>query len=78
VAPLDMGEHIVLRANLYALDGGLPWGSVEKPVDLAADLGAEVDELCDALLSLGLEGVSVATGFSQDGHAEGAEPYHPA
>jgi len=78
VAPLDMGEHIVLRANLYALDGGLPWGSVEKPVDLAADLAAEVDELCDALLSLGLEGVSIAAGFSVDGHAEGAEPYHPA
>lgn len=76
VAPLDMGEHIVLRANLYALDGGQPWGSVEKPVDLAADLGAEVDELCDALLSAGLEGVSVAAGFSEDGHAEGAEPYH--
>jgi len=78
VAPLDMGEHVVLRANLYALDGGLPWGSVEKPVDLAADLAAEVDELCDALLSLGLEGVSIAAGFSADGHAEGAEPYHPA
>lgn len=77
VAPLDMGEHVVLRANLYALDGGLPWGSVEKPVDLAADLGAEVDELCDALLALGLEGVSIAAGFSPDGHAEGAEPYHP-
>ena len=75
VAPLDMGEHIVLRANLYALDGGRPWGSVEKPVDLAADLTVEVDNLCDALLSLGLEGVSVATGFSDDGHAEGAEPY---
>ena len=76
VAPLDMGEHVLLRANLYALDGGRPWGSVEKPVDLAADLAHEVDELCDALLSLGLEGVSVATGFSEDGHAEGAEPYH--
>jgi len=78
VAPLDMGEHVVLRANLYALDGGRPWGSVDKPVDLAADLAHEVDELCDALLSLGLEGVSVATGFSADGHAEGAEPYHQA
>lgn len=78
VAPLDMGEHVVLRANLYALDGGQPWGSVEKPVDLAADLAAEVDELCDALLSLGLEGVSIAAAFSADGHAEGAEPYHPA
>lgn len=77
VAPLDAGEHIVLRINLYALDGGTPWGSVETPVDLAADLGAEIDNLCDALLSLGLEGVSVATGFSEDGHAEGAEPYQP-
>lgn len=77
VAPLDAGEHIVLRINLYALDGGTPWGSVETPVDLAADLGAEIDVLCDALLSLGLEGVSVATGFSEDGHAEGAEPYQP-
>ncbi len=77
VAPLDAGEHIVLRINLYALDGGTPWGSVETPVDLAADLGAEMDSLCDALLSLGLEGISVAEGFSEDGHAEGAEPYQP-
>jgi hypothetical protein len=77
VAPLDGGEHIVLRINLYALDGGTPWGSIETPVDLAADLGAEIDKLCDALLSLGLEGVSVAEGFSEDGHAEGAEPYQP-
>lgn len=78
VAPLDMGDHVLLRANLYAIDGGPPWGSVDKPVDLAADLVLEVDELCDALLSLGLEGVSIAAGFSDDGHAEGAEPYQPA
>jgi len=75
VAPLEQDEHIVLRVNLYAIDGGLPWGSVEKPVDLAADLVEEVDELCEALLTLGLEGVSTAAGFSADGHAEGAEPY---
>ncbi|RLM52952.1 hypothetical protein DVK02_15545, partial [Halobellus sp. Atlit-31R] len=66
-----------LRINLYALDGGRPWGSVETPVDLAADLGAEIDNLCDALLSLGLEGISVASGFNEDGHPEGAEPYQP-
>jgi len=75
VAPIDAGEHIVLRINLYALDGGRPWGSVESAVDLAADLSVEVDNLCDALLALGLEGVSIAAGFSEDGHAEGAEPY---
>lgn len=75
VAPIDAGEHIVLRINLYALDGGRPWGSVETAVDLAADLSVEVDNLCDALLALGLEGVSIASGFSEDGRAEGAEPY---
>jgi hypothetical protein len=75
VAPIDAGEHIVLRINLYALDGGRPWGSVETAVDLAADLSVEVVNLCDALLALGLEGVSIASGFSEDGHAEGAEPY---
>jgi hypothetical protein len=37
----------------------------------------EVDDLCEALLALGLEGVSVATGFSADGHPEGAAPYEP-
>ncbi|MGH8853938.1 MAG: hypothetical protein ACREWI_06625 [Telluria sp.] len=77
VAPLDGGEHIVLRINLYALDGGTPWASIDAPVDLAADLATEIDSLCDALLSLGLEGVSVAEGYSEDGHAEGAEPYQP-
>jgi hypothetical protein len=77
VAPIDAGEHIVLRINLYALDGGRPWGSVETAVDLAADLSVEVDNLCDALLAIGLEGVSVASGFSEDGHAEGAEPWEP-
>ncbi|MFL6673709.1 MAG: hypothetical protein ACJ8LG_10500, partial [Massilia sp.] len=75
VAPLDGGEQIMLRINLYAVDGGPPWASLEKPVDLAADLQAEMDDLCEALLTLGLDGVSVAVGFSEDGHPEGAEPY---
>ena len=75
VAPIDGGEHVVLRVNLYALDGGPPWGGVSRAVDLAADLGAEVDELCDALTSLGIDDVSTADGFSEDGHPEGAQPY---
>jgi hypothetical protein len=77
VAPLDGGEHIVLRVNLYALDGGPPWGGVSRPVDLAADLGAEVDELCDALATVGIDDISTADGFSEDGHPEGAQPYQP-
>jgi hypothetical protein len=75
VAPLDAGEHIELRVNLYALDGGPPWGGVVKAVDLAADLGAEVDELCDALATIGIDDVSTADGFDAAGHPEGAQPY---
>jgi hypothetical protein len=78
VAPLDAGEHIELRVNLYAIDGGPPWGGVSKAVDLAADLGAEVDELCDALGSIGIDDVSTADGFDGEGHPEGVQPYPPA
>jgi hypothetical protein len=77
VAPLDAGEHIELRVNLYALDGGPPWGGTVKAVDLAADLGAEVDELCDALGSIGIDDVSTADGFDAEGHPQGAQPYPP-
>jgi hypothetical protein len=77
VAPLDGGEQIVLRLNLYAVDGGPPWATLDKPVDVTAVLHDELDDLCEALLTLGLEGVSVASGFSADGHPEGAAPYEP-
>jgi hypothetical protein len=78
VAPRDAGQHIELRVNLYALDGGPPWGGVAKEVDLAADLGAEVDELCDALGSIGIDDVSTADSFDDEGHPEGAQPYPAA
>ena len=77
VAPIDAGEHIELRVNLYALDGGPPWGGTVKAVDLAADLGAEVDELCDALGSIGVDDVSTADGFDAEGHPEGVQPHAP-
>jgi len=78
VAPMGAGEHAVLRVNLYAADGGEPWGGADKPFDPAADLGAEVGDLCDALTTLGLERVSVARGFSADGRPEGAVPFGEA
>jgi hypothetical protein len=75
VAPLDAGGEIVLRINLYPLDGGAPLATVDKPVDLAADLQSELEDLCDALGSVGLDGVLVARGFDAQGEPEGAEPY---
>lgn len=77
VAPLEGAGQIVLRTNLYAVDGGPPWATLDKPVDLSADLTSEMDDLCEALVALGLDGVSVAEGFDADGHPQGAEPYEP-
>jgi hypothetical protein len=74
-APLDLGTHAVLRINLYPLDGGAPLASVDKPLDLAADLETELEDLCDALGTVGLDGVLVARGFDDGGQPEGAEPY---
>jgi hypothetical protein len=75
VAPVDLGEQAALRVNLYPLSGGAPLATVDKPVDLSADLEIELDDLCDALGSVGLDGVLVARGFDGQGEPEGAEPY---
>jgi hypothetical protein len=75
VAPLEVGAAAVLRINLYPLDGGAPLASIDKPFDLAADLDSELEDLCDALGTLGLDGVLLARGFDAAGEPEGAEPY---
>jgi hypothetical protein len=72
VAPFADADQFALRVNLYAIDGGPPWAGVVKLLDLADDLGAEVDELCDALASIGIEDISSADGFDADGHPQGA------
>lgn len=75
VAPHDGGEQALLRINLYALGGGAPLATVDKPVDLAADIEIDLQDLCDALGPLGLDGVLVARAFDAGGEPEGAEPY---
>ena len=75
VAPLEANGEPVLRINLYPLDGGAPLASVDKPLDLAAHLEAELEDLCDALGTVGLDGVLLARGFDAAGEPEDAEPY---
>ena len=75
VAPVEAGDHAALRINLYALGGGAPLATIDKPVDLADDLEIELEDLCDALATVGLDGILVATGFDDDGEPQGAEPY---
>lgn len=75
VAPLEANGEPVLRINLYPLDGGAPLVTVDKPLDLAAHLEAELEDLCDALGTVGLDGVLLARGFDAAGEPEDAEPY---
>lgn len=73
VAVLDGGENALLRTNLY--HGAELLGSVEKAVDLSADLGEELDDMCDALLTFGFGSVETAADFTEDGQPEGAQPF---
>jgi len=77
-APVDGGDAIVLRVALYRDNVAAPFATIDKPVDLSADLSAEMDELCDALASIGLAGVAIADGFNADGTPQGAAPFVPA
>ncbi|WP_075791371.1 hypothetical protein [Massilia putida] len=75
VAPVEANGEPVLRINLYPLSGGAPLATVDKPLDLAADLESELADLCDALGTIGLDGVLLARGFDAAGEPEDAEPY---
>jgi hypothetical protein len=78
VAPTDVNDAMVLRVNLHAVQGGAVLASSEKPLDLAADLQTEVDDVCDALGTLGIGAVSVAMKFDRNGQAVEARPYRCA
>ena len=75
VAPFDAGGNMVLRVNLYAKTGGAPLASSEKPLDLAADLQIEVDDICDALGTIGVNALAVAQKFDEQGRAQGERTY---
>ncbi len=75
VGPSDVNGEMVLRVNLHAQQGGALLGSVEKPLDLAADLQLEVDDICDALATIGVDAVSVALRFDADGEALEVQAY---
>jgi hypothetical protein len=74
VGPADVDDMMVLRVALLGEDGA-QLASADKPLDLAADLQAEVDDICDALGTLGVDQVSVALRFGADGQPQEVQPY---
>ena len=66
VGPAAVEDEMVMRVNLSD-PAGVLLASLEKPLDVAADLRGEVDDVCDALASLGITSAWVALRFGDDG-----------
>jgi hypothetical protein len=75
VAPADVDGNMVLRVNLYPAAGDTLLASSEKPLELGADLEIEVDDICDALGSIGITAIAVAMRFDAGGLAVDQLPY---
>lgn len=74
VGPADVDDMMVLRVSLVGADG-VQLAASDKPLDLAADLQAEVDDVRDALATLGVHKVSVALRFGKDGVPQEVQAY---
>ena len=72
IAPTDVDDEMVLRVQLSAGAGVL--ATCDKPLDITADLEVEVDDLRDALASIGIEAVSVALRFDGQGRPVDVRP----
>ena len=77
VGPADEHGEMLLRVNVHAAGGAL-LHSADKPLDLAADLQDEVDDICDALATIGVTQLSVALRFDAQGQPLEVQAYTPA
>ncbi len=77
VGPTDVRDAMVLRVNLYARAGGALLATSDKPLELAADMQVEVDDICDALATIGIDSVAVAMKFDRDGKPVDPQDYDP-
>lgn len=68
VGPADVEGETVLRVNLHAATGGALISSSDRPLALAGDLASEMDDACDALMSMGLKSLDVAKRFDAEGN----------
>ncbi len=76
VGPADVDDMMVLRVQL--MGAGTVLATSDKPLDLAADLEIEVDDICDALATLGVDDVAVALRFDAAGQAHEVTPVRSA
>jgi hypothetical protein len=74
IAPADVDDDMVLRVQLLDSEGDVELALCDKPLDLAADLELELDDLRDALASIGIVHISAALKFDAQGRAVDVRP----
>ena len=72
VAPADVNGEMVLRVQL--MDGDKVLAKGDRPFELGSDLEIEVDDVRDALSTLGITDVAVAERFDPYGRAVNPQP----
>ncbi|MGV7209379.1 hypothetical protein ACLB1G_16170 [Oxalobacteraceae bacterium A2-2] len=75
IVPVQEGGQLALRVLLQA--GGATLASADKPLDIAADIQEEIEDLADALESLGLGQLCVAEDLDADGQPVAVHPMPP-
>jgi hypothetical protein len=73
----DEGDQMLVRVNLYRDGVAGPLASADKPFDVDSDVVAEMDDICDALTTIGIHAVSLAMGFDDNGQPQESKPYVP-
>lgn len=79
IAPADVRGDMVLRVKLYPQSpagGDTVLASADKPIDLGCDLQLEVDDVADALASIGIDAaaISVAARYDAQGKPQAPQP----
>ncbi|GGX76605.1 hypothetical protein GJV26_17210 [Massilia dura] len=72
IGPADVKGDMVLRVQVYGNGNLLATG--ERPLELGSDLAVEVDDVRDALATLGIDDVAVAARFDAQGNPVDPQP----
>ncbi|QRX82049.1 DUF2863 family protein [Glaciimonas sp. PAMC28666] len=69
IGPAEVRGDVVLRVNLYNDVDGALIASSEKPSAVTRELGTEIDDTYDALMTIGVKSLSIAMKFDVYGQA---------
>jgi hypothetical protein len=75
IGPATSSHDVLLRVNLYHEADGVLMASADKPLNGGPDLDAEIDDTVDALKTIGIASLQIASGFDADGQPLETRPY---